>query len=161
MRKKNIYIPKSSNVLCNDSPTKYAHLGWRFLCSLLSWFLLGMSISEGGAFFASVSLFVFPLMLDYYKYEPSNYIRMWFARLAKLVNGIFIVISCIGMFGVLNVVSVDGVLIIKTAKSFIFPNLYIINMQLFWLILLLLVSICAIDWALNCTSLEMNINKQN
>ena len=145
------------NVLCNDTPTKYAHLGWRFLCALLSWFLLGMSISEGSAFFASLSLFIVPLMLDYYKYEPNGRIRKVITYLAKLVNGLFLVIGVIGMFGVLNIINMNDVLVIKTTKSFVFPDLYIIDVQCFWSFLLLPVSICAVDWALNITSLETDI----
>lgn len=155
---KNNKMPE--DVLCNDTPTKYAHLGWRFLCTVLSWFLLGMSISEGSAFFASLSLFIVPLMLDYYKYEPRDYIRKFLAGLAKLVNGIFLVVGFIGMFGVLSVFKLNNELVIRTTKSFVFPDVPIMTVQFFWMILLLPVSICAVDWALNITSLETNIAEE-
>ena len=61
------------------------------------------------------------------------------------------------MFGVLNVINVNDILIIKTTKNFIFPDLYVMKVQCFWLWLLSPVSICAIDWALNVTSLETDI----
>lgn len=158
---KNERIKKTpDNILCNDTPTKYAHLGWRFLCTLLSWFLLGMSISEGSAFFASLSLFIVPLMLDYYKYEPSDTVRKWLTWLAKLVNGAFLIVGFIGMFGVLSIIDLNDSLIIKTTKNFIFPDLYIVKVQCFWLLLLCPVSICAIDWALNRTSLEADITRE-
>nr|DAJ94612.1 MAG TPA: hypothetical protein [Caudoviricetes sp.] len=148
-----------ADVLCNDHPTKYAHLGWRFLCALLSWFLLGKSISVGNAFFASLALFVVPLMLDYYKYEPRDKIRKMLTFIAKGVNGIFLVCACLGMFGIVSVVDQKNILVIQTSPDFVFSNVNLVSVQFFWILLLLTVIVCAVDWAANRTTLETDIVK--
>lgn len=59
-KNKNTKVPM--DILCNDTPAKYAHLGFRLVLALISWVVLGKNISSGDAFFSSVALFISPLL---------------------------------------------------------------------------------------------------
>lgn len=156
-KRTNEEIQPQVDILCNDTPTKYAHLGWRFVCALLSWFLLGKSITAGSAFFASISLFVAPLMLDYFKYEPLDRVRGVISLVAKFVNGFFLICAALGLFGIVFITDQNGILIVKTSNSFIYPDMHVIDVQNFWWMLFSTVAICAVDWAANRTTLEQDI----
>lgn len=156
MSKKNIRtVP--DDVLCNDNPTKYAHLGMRVLCALLSWFFLGLGINEGGAFFSAVTIYIMPLLLDYYKYEPQAAIRCTITYLAKSINWIFLISSMLGLFGVFSIVNYNGVQFITTSTDFIIPNYIVLKLVYFWWLCGLTVMMCVIDWVVDKTTIELSI----
>lgn len=144
-------------LLCNDNPTKYAHLGWRCIIALLTWFILGKSITEGNVFFASIAIFVGPIMADYFKYIPNDPTRVIINCIAKCINGIFLIYAFLGLSDIIKIVKQDGQLFMITAADFIFPNFYIMEVKTFWLLLLLTVGICVVDWIVNKSPLEVSI----
>ncbi len=141
-------------VLCNDHPTKYAHLGWRFIISFLSWILLGMNISEGRSFFTSLAIFILPLLVDYYRYEPIGKLRKLMTDIAKGVNWLFMIVACLGLFGVVGISDVEGTLCLVTAGDFVYSNFCIVSIRTFWWLLIISVFICCVDWCVNKTPLE-------
>lgn len=148
-------------ILCNDTPTKYAHLGWRIICTFLSWCLLGKGIEVGNAFFAAQAVFILPLLLDYYKYTPKSGFRTYIMLVAKIINWLFLICAILGLIGIITVVKENTALIIQTTETFIFPNMNIINVQRLWLSMISLVAICVIDWVANNTTLENSIINNN
>lgn len=155
VKNRNNRIPE--DILANDTPTKYAHLGWRVLCTFLSWVLLGQSISAGSTFFASVAVFVLPLLLDYYKYTTTHKARKIINLIAKGVNWLFLMCAFLGMAGIIVIRNQDNELIIETAETFVFHNCFITDVKIFWTSMVLLVFICLVDWCANVTTLESNI----
>lgn len=154
-KNKNTKVPM--DILCNDTPTKYAHLGFRLVLALISWVVLGKNISSGDAFFPSVALFISPLLLDYFKYEPTGKIRIGINWIARFVNLIFLVFAILGMCGILTVIENDRELFIQTTQEFVYPNLLLIDIKEFWLWLFLPVFICGVDWVSNKTTLETRL----
>lgn len=122
-----------------------------------SWVLLGQSITVGNTFFASVSVFVLPLLLDYYKYTTTHKVRRYINLLAKAVNWVFLICAFLGMAGIIVIKTQHNVLIIETAGTFVFNDYYIMNVRTFWSLMSSLVFICVVDWCANVTTLEFNI----
>mgnify|MGYP006883319082 CR=1 FL=1 len=147
--------------LCNDHPTRYAQLGWRLLCTLLSWIVLGNSISEGNAFFGTIAIFSGTLLLDYFKYEPQGRLRKCVKKFGKVVNAIFLFIALVGLFGIISIVEINNQFFIISSNNFVFPNKQIIDIQYFWLSMLSSVLACSFDWIVNETSLEQSIARDS
>ena len=76
-----------------DSPNMAAHLGFRFLYTLLAWFVLGDNVTEG--FFVSMFFFVLPVFMDCVKFTPLVRIREYIKMAEVMVTGVLLFISAL------------------------------------------------------------------
>ncbi|WP_110956184.1 hypothetical protein [Anaerosinus massiliensis] len=145
-------IPKNcpylSRLNCSkDRPTAYAGLGTRFIFTILAWFVLGLNITPGSSFFVSLLLFSAPLFLEYKKFIPNTRLRRIVHNIGKVISGSMVLISAIGLFGILVVtVGENSTLYLQVAETFIICKGYIIPLNFIWCLVGTAVFITGLDW---------------
>ena len=140
-----------------DKSNAVAHLGFRFLYTILAWCVLGLGISDN--FFVSMFLFVLPILMDCVKFKPVDRIRHWINRIEILITGFWSLVSLLGMVGIL-ILEKDGLnWIIKTSENFVGFILTPISVKMIWCYLITTVAVTMIDWFCNKDKLTMACRK--
>lgn len=145
--------------MCNDHPSKFAHLGVRWVFAWLGLGALGLGITEGRYFFVSAGLYVAPIFFDYFKFTPDGICRNVINNIAKLVDGLLLSVASAGILGVLTVKSSDNELFVYTVENYILSNYKLFSVQDYYYALMIVPSICIVDWLVNISFLEREIIK--
>lgn len=126
--------------------TIFAHPGPRFFLAAVSWFILGHSIETGHGFFASLILFVSPLLLDYLSFKPGEKKREFLRKLEIFLGSSWVFIGFLGLVKILLVESINQVLFIKVSKDFIVLKGATFPLQFLWYFVGLTVLTTIVDW---------------
>ena len=142
--------PKASQpeelIQSSDSPTKFAHLGFRFLYTFIAWFVLGKSEAQGEAFFVATFLFVIPLFMDYLKFDAVDRARKIVRRVGIIITAFWVVVAVAGLVGILTVQRTTNSAVAIISKNFVaFPGKSV-SLLMIWLSLLSCVAWAAFDW---------------
>lgn len=96
----------------SDKPNKLAGLGWRVVFATLSWWCLGLGLTEGDAFFVSIAMYIIPLLVEYISFTPKETYRNIFRWFQIIVCIIFGVIAFLGISDGITVANIDNNLFI-------------------------------------------------
>ena len=129
-----------------DNPNMVAHLGFRFLYTLIAWFVLGYNVTEG--FFVSMFFFVLPVFMDCVKFTPLKKSRKLIKMAEVLVTGFLLFISVLGVFGIYTLINESGEWRITLSK-FVAELPSGINIEWIWWSLGLIAFVTLIDWLCN------------
>ena len=147
---------KTCPYLCQDVPTKVAHLGWRFFYTLIAFLILGYGISPGSGFFISLSLFTSALLMEYLRFTPDTRWRKLIRNSGIFVFGIFLLIGIVGIIGILNVVTNGDLLLVVTSDNFIVRGPPV-ALSMIWYILGISIVITLCDWVIYESPIEQNV----
>lgn len=145
MGKRNIKHSTEAKIY-DDRLTVFAHPSARLFCTSLTWFSLGLATSTGNGFFSSLFLFNLPILLEFLQTIPNQQNRVYLYRVARVVNGIILLFSLLGMISILTIVEINSEKYIITTSNFIVSNMLIVKLETFWYYLLIDVAFAVIDW---------------
>lgn len=134
-----------------DNPNMAAHLGFRFLYTLVAWFVLGYNVSEG--FFVSMFFFVLPVFMDCIKFKPLTKLRMLIKRVEILFAGILLFISSLGVFRIYVLNNERGTWQM-IATNFIVELPSDLEVGWIWWLLGAIALVTAVDWFCNVTKFD-------
>ena len=134
-----------------DNPNMAAHLGFRFLYTLLAWFILGYNVTEG--FFVSMFFFVLPVFMDCVKFTPLKKSRKWIKKAQVAVSGALLVISALGVFKIYVLSNATGTWQM-VSSNFVIDLPSGIGIEWIWKLLVLIVFVTAVDWLCNDSKFE-------
>ena len=134
-----------------DNPNMAAHLGFRFLYTLVAWFVLGFNVNEG--FFVSMFFFVLPVFMDCIKFTPLVKLRVWIKRFEVFFTGVALFISSLGVFGIYTLKNEIGKWQI-TATNFVVELPSGFEVGWIWWLLGAIVLVTAVDWFCNVTKFD-------
>lgn len=142
-----------------DTPNILAHLGVRFLYTLIAWFILGMGIKEG-SFFVSLNLFVIPILMDCWKFLPCTTIRSRIRNAELLICWTWCLFSVLGMMGIFIITKVGDSYFLGTAKDFIGFQFSGLDLKYIWQGTASITGVTLVDWMCNRTQIEAAIVTQ-
>ena len=137
-----------------DSPNMAAHLGFRFLYTLIAWFVLGYNVTEG--FFVSMFFFVLPVFMDCVKFTPLKKSRRLIKIAEVIISGFLLFISVLGVFGIYTLSNASGKWQITLSK-FVVELPSGIDIEWIWWSLSLIVFVTFIDWLCNDSRIDLVI----
>lgn len=105
-----------------DKPSFLATLGARCVYTVIAWFILGLGIEPTQNFFVAVTLFAFPLLMDYLKFTPDSSLRKWIRRIGIALSTCWFVVGCLGMAGTLVVKSIKGELVLAMSNKHVIAS---------------------------------------
>ena len=134
-----------------DSPNMAAHLGFRFLYTLIAWFVLGFKVNEG--FFVSMFFFVLPVFMDCVKFTPLIKLRRWIKYVEVVLTGMALFFSLLGVFGIYTLKNETGTWQI-TYENFAIELPSGFDVGWIWIFLISIVFVTAVDWFCNDTKFD-------
>ena len=134
-----------------DNPNLAAHLGFRFLYTLVAWFVLGFNVNEG--FFVSMFFFVLPVFMDCIKFTPLVKLRVWIKRFEVFVTGMAFFISSLGVLGIYTLSNKTGTWQI-ISENFVVGLPSGFDVAWIWNLLVTIVIVTAVDWLCNDTKFD-------
>lgn len=134
-----------------DNPNLAAHLGFRFLYTLVAWFVLGFNVNEG--FFVSMFFFILPVFMDCIKFTPLVKLQIWIKRFEVLVTGTALFISSLGVLGIYTLSNKTGTWQI-ISENFVVGLPSEFEVAWIWYLLVAIVLITAVDWFCNDTKFD-------
>ena len=134
-----------------DNPNMAAHLGFRFLYTLLAWFILGYNVTEG--FFISMFFFVLPVFMDCVKFKPLKKSRKWIKKIQLTFSGILLFISALGVFKIYTLSNERDTWQI-VSSNFVVDLPSGIGIEWIWRLLGLIVLVTLVDWLCNDSKIE-------
>ncbi|MEW6172242.1 MAG: hypothetical protein AB1510_04140 [Bacillota bacterium] len=145
-------LSKCPHVFCPlDQPTKFAHLGLRVVYTIVSWVILGKSITIAGrGFFTCLILFSAPLLFDYLKFTPDTRLREVLIFIGKIVSGFWIVTGFFGQSDIINLISNQGHVAFTVSQDFVaFKSFSLTIHCVWWAIGLSIIPLTFIDWIIH------------
>ena len=136
---------KNENTQYNDTPTKVKFLGWRFAYTFFAYVITGLGITNGNSFFTQITLFVLPLFMDYFRYMPDTKGREKLQIIGICVTGFWLLTGLIGVFGILELVSLQKGVFVQLSQKYIFYG-FSVRLTYFWLAMSICVFLTVIDW---------------
>ena len=128
-----------------------AHLGFRFLYTLIAWFVLGFKVNEG--FFVSMFFFVLPVFMDCVKFTPLIKLRRWIKYVEVVLTGMALFFSLLGVFGIYTLKNETGTWQITSENVAIeLPSGF--DVGWIWIFLISIVFVTAVDWFCNDTKFD-------
>lgn len=134
-----------------DNPNMAAHLGFRFLYTLIAWFVLGNNVTEG--FFVSMLFFVLPVFMDCLKFTPLKKFRRLIKMAEVTATGFLLFISVLGVLDIYVVINESGEWKITPSK-FVTELPSGIGLEWIWGLLGLIVFVTLIDWLCNDAKID-------
>ena len=134
-----------------DNPNMAAHLGFRFLYTILAWFILGYKVNEG--FFISMFFFVLPVFMDCVKYTPLKKLRAYIKMISVSATGLLLFLSILGVFEIYTLSKETGEWQI-VSSNFVVDLPSGIGLKWLWGLLVLIVLVTLVDWLCNDTKLD-------
>lgn len=125
-----------------DKPNMAAHLGFRCVYVLISWFILSYKINEG--FFTTMFLFSLPIFMDSFKFVPQTKLRRCIRYVSLTILGLWCLFSLVGILGVLQLDM--SAMTISTSKEFISFSFHNVGISFICNALLSVVFITIVDW---------------
>jgi len=146
----------SVSVYASDKPTRVAHIGFRFLYTLIAWFVLGLGIVPGRSFFVSLFLFTVPLFMDYCKFRPTSRTRKVFRWIGIISTGAWLGASIIGLSGIVSVTQLPGLegLWVTVSKDYIVDGGASWPINGIWYCMAFNALLTGADWVVHETELE-------
>lgn len=126
-----------------DKPSNFSHPGWRVSYNLITWIILGITISPGNSIFVGLFMLGCGLLFDYAKFSPSTKLRTITKGIGTFIAVVVILLNLVAVFGA---VSVDSNLYIKIV-SFPFFVGDGFAVKWYWLLSGLTVIWTLVDWA--------------
>jgi len=133
-----------------DRPNIVAHLGFRFLYTLIAWFVLGFRINEG--FFLATCFFALPVFMDCVKFTPLNKSRKLIRFFEIFISGLLFSVSLLGVIGIYAVENLNNSWVV-VCKDFVVDLPSNFSVEVIWWILAAVVLITAVDWI--CDELQL------
>ncbi len=139
-----------------DTPTRVAHLGWRFVYTSIAFAVLGLGASPGTGFFVSVLLFAGSLLLDYFKFLPDTPLRRVIRRIGIGYTGCFCTLGIFGLVGILTVISVQANLYVMVSSSYVVAKGASFPIEYIWYSAGIAAFLTGVDWVVYEGFLEKN-----
>jgi len=139
-----------------DNPNMAAHLGFRFLYTLIAWLVLGDNVTEG--FFVSMFFFVLPVFMDCVKFTPLKKTRKWIKMAEVGATGAVLLIAVLGIFNIYTLSKETGRWQIN-ATNFVVDLPSGIDVGWIWKLLALIVVVTFVDWLCNDAKVERMIEQ--
>ncbi|MED0672021.1 hypothetical protein P4S95_17725 [Aneurinibacillus aneurinilyticus] len=148
----NIYIVEGEfqqmyrhGYVSTDTPTTFAHPGWRSAYTLVSWIILGITLSTGNSLFVGLMMLACGLFFDYAKFTPVSKFRFWSKVIGCWWAGILFIVNLSAAFGAATVENIENQPYFKVA-SFPFFSGSMFPVKWYWLVTGLSVLFTCIDW---------------
>ncbi|WP_124113879.1 hypothetical protein [Paenibacillus xylanexedens] len=86
-----------------DNLSTSAHPGWRALYNLLTWIILGITLSQGDGIFVGLFMLGCGLIFDYVKVNPTDVIRKCAQGFGVGVAAIIVIVNLSATFGAFTI----------------------------------------------------------
>ena len=126
----------------SDEPNVAAHLFFRVLYTVVSWFVLAINIGSG--WFTAVFLFVLPIFMDCLKFNPKSNIRKSIKYFELLITSLWCIFAILGLIGVCQVSSDNKM--IETTDGFIGFSMTGVPIDGLWYGLGSVLLVTLVDW---------------
>lgn len=143
----------------NDSPTAYAHLGWRVFYTGCSWLVIGLGLQEGTSFFNNIVLVSSALFFDYLKFSPQNVTRKVVRFISLIVTFLGTFFGIVGMAGVFIVKNIEGVLYLINSPQHIYDGQVLLPLAFVWKGYSINVLLTIVDYFMNVSFAEKEFLK--
>lgn len=132
-----------------DRPNMVASLGARAFYVWVVWFILGKDVSEGHNFFVTLSVFAFPLFMDYVKFTPVYPARKIMKVFGVVFSALWLFVGIVGVFQAISVYKrSSGDLVIGAHTSFV-NHSFVMPVETFWIVLAISPIIALIDFGID------------
>lgn len=130
-----------------DSPTKVAHMGWRFVYTIVAWFVLQYGVIAGSGFNVSLTLFTIPLLMDYLRFTPADKGRKVLRIVGIATSASWAAIGFLGLIGIFSISNINGALsLISSKTNLVLQGSYICSLASLWWSIFFSVLITFLDW---------------